>query len=147
MFIWIVSSILLIGNVLPAYWIGTVHQRGSLDVMKPLQQIADQYPHNSSFLFLTPCHATPMYSHLHVNVTTRYLTCLPNLNNIDGYTDEADAFYLNPKNWVRNNYPSNKALPSHIIAFDVLEQFISDLLSRYVFIVNTDCFCINSNDL
>ena len=30
-----------------------------------------------SLLFLTPCHATPLYSHLHVPLATRFLDCSP----------------------------------------------------------------------
>jgi phosphatidylinositol glycan class B len=28
-------------------------------------------------LFLTPCHATPYYSHVHRNVSMRFLDCSP----------------------------------------------------------------------
>lgn len=71
-----------------------------------------------------------LFSHLHVNVTTRFLTCVPNLNEVDDYVDEADTFYNNPSAWLRVNYPPKGTLPSHIIMFDVLAPQLGDILSR-----------------
>lgn len=71
------------------------------------------------------------FSHIHINVTTRFLTCNPNLNNIQGYVDEADKFYENPNAWLRQHYPPNSTLPSHIICFDNLVPIIgNDILTR-----------------
>ncbi|XP_022904245.1 GPI mannosyltransferase 3 [Onthophagus taurus] len=130
-FVWIISIIILLGNVIPGLYLSLIHQRGTLDVMQPLQEIAEKQPDKANFLFLTPCHSTPLYSHLHVNVTTRYLKCVPNLNDIKNYKDEADVFYSGQNIWIRQHYPAHKPLPSHIIAFDVLIDSISDILSMY----------------
>lgn len=71
------------------------------------------------------------FSHLHVNVSARFLTCEPNFDKtVNNYIDEADQFYNNPSIWLRKNYPANGTLPSHVICFDVLKPFISDLMSR-----------------
>ncbi|KAK9874771.1 hypothetical protein WA026_005578 [Henosepilachna vigintioctopunctata] len=129
--IWLVAAILLIGNLVPMYYLGMVHQRGSLDVMTSLRDIAQKDPANTSFLFLMPCHSTPMYSHLHVNVTLRYLTCKPNLNGTGDYVDEVTLFYRDPNAWLRTNYPPKGKLPSYIITYDNLVPRISDILSRY----------------
>jgi hypothetical protein len=72
-----------------------------------------------------------VFSHLHVNVTAKFLTCEPNFNGTSYYIDEADQFYNNPGLWIRTHYPPNGTLPSHIICFDVLKPMISDILSRY----------------
>lgn len=98
--------------------------------MSTLRGIAKANPEETNFLFLMPCHSTPLYSHLHVNVTARFLTCEPNFKNEDKYRDEADGFYLNPPVWLRSNVPPNGTLPSHIISFDVLIPEIQDILSR-----------------
>ncbi|VEN61997.1 unnamed protein product [Callosobruchus maculatus] len=129
--VWVVAAVIFFGNAMPAWYLGMVHQRGTLDVMKPLREIAQKDPNNTHFLFLMPCHSTPLYSHLHVNVTTRFLTCLPNFNNVEGYIDEADHFYFSPIKWLRQYYPPNGVLPSHIIIFDNLEPFVKDILTRY----------------
>ncbi|KAJ8914945.1 hypothetical protein NQ315_002468 [Exocentrus adspersus] len=129
--IWVVTGIIFVGNVVPAWYLGMVHQRGTLDVMEPLREISMTNVKETSLLFLMPCHSTPMYSHLHVNVTTRYLTCLPNLNSIENYIDEADLFYNDPSQWLRLNFPVNGTLPSHVICFDVLVPYISVILSGY----------------
>ncbi|XP_050498067.1 GPI mannosyltransferase 3 isoform X2 [Diabrotica virgifera virgifera] len=129
--IWLVAVVIFIGNLGPAWYLGMVHQRGTLDVMTPLREVSKQNLPDTSLLFLMPCHSTPLYSHLHVNVTARFLTCLPNFSNIENYVDEADAFYKSPIDWLRQNYPPNGTLPSHIISYDVLVPSISNILSRY----------------
>ncbi|XP_065157206.1 GPI mannosyltransferase 3-like [Atheta coriaria] len=129
--VWLVAVVLLVGNALPAIYFSTMHQKGNLEVMTPLREIANKDPENTNILFLMPCHSTPLYSHLHTNVTVRFLTCLPNLSKVDNYQDEADYFYKNPSTWIRNNYPPNKPLPSHIVSFDALLPHLSDILSRY----------------
>lgn len=63
-------------------------------------------------------------------MTTRFLTCLPNLSKVDDYVDEADVFYKNPSDWLRQNYPPQGTLPSHLIMFDILAPQLSDVLSR-----------------
>ncbi|XP_018333456.1 GPI mannosyltransferase 3 isoform X2 [Agrilus planipennis] len=70
-------------------------------------------------------------NHLHVNVSTRFLTCEPNLKKSVTYIDETENFYKNPNKWLRDEYPPKGPLPSHIVAFDVLVPFIKDILSRY----------------
>ncbi|XP_044756159.1 GPI mannosyltransferase 3 [Coccinella septempunctata] len=131
-----VAFILFIGNAVPAYYLGMVHQRGSLDIMPHLREIAQKDPSNTSFLFLMPCHSTPMYSHLHINVTTRFLTCNPNFNGAEIKDDEVTEFYNSPNKWLRQHYPPNGTLPSHIITFNSLVPRISDILSRYKTIVD-----------
>lgn len=129
--IWFVAGGIFIGNVIPAVFFSTIHQRGTIDVMVPLREIAMNNPQNVSFLFLMPCHSTPLYSHLHINITTRFLTCEPNLEKKDNYVDEADLFYNNPSWWLQKHYHPSELLPSHVILFDSLEYRISDFLRRY----------------
>lgn len=72
-----------------------------------------------------------IFSYLHVNVSSRFLTCEPNFNASNtNYLDESEIFYNNPNVWLRQNYPPNGTLPSHIISFDILAAGISDILSR-----------------
>ncbi|DBA83269.1 TPA: hypothetical protein ACH3X2_006772 [Trebouxia sp. C0005] len=53
-----------------------VHQRGQIDVMRYLAEEAKLQP-SMHVLFLTPCHATPYYSHVHSNITMDFLDCSP----------------------------------------------------------------------
>lgn len=133
--IWIVTGVILSANIVPAWYMGVVHQRGTLDVMPILRDIANGDIKNTSILFLMPCHSTPLYSHLHCNVTTKFLTCEPNLENKEKYVDEAEQFYNNPNVWLRMNYPPDGNLPSHIVTFDSLVPSIKDILSRLLFII------------
>ncbi|XP_055636618.1 GPI mannosyltransferase 3 [Toxorhynchites rutilus septentrionalis] len=135
--VWFCALVLLICNAIPAGYLSRIHQRGTLDVMTTLQSIAhnyrDEFDQPAKFIVLMPCHSTPHLSHIHQNVTMRFLHCEPNFQNAEEYLDEADMFYKDPSGWIRKNLPvyPRSALPSHVIAFDVLEPQISDFLSNY----------------
>ncbi|GFS74362.1 GPI mannosyltransferase 3 [Nephila pilipes] len=88
---------------------------------------------DSKVLFLMPCHSTPYYSYIHQNISMKFLTCQPNLNKIDNYTDEADSFFENPKLWLAQNYEQNsvQCMPSHIVIFDTLYIHVKDFLEQY----------------
>lgn len=63
----------------------------------------------------------------------RFLRCEPNFSEDHVYIDEADTFYKDPISWLRRNIPVHprSAMPSHVIAFDVLEPEIKDFLANY----------------
>lgn len=115
-------------NTVVLVYLGQHHQIGSTSVMSDLATI----PQNSSLLFLMPCHSTPLYSHLHVNVTTRILTCEPNLHGVSNYIDEADEFYENPDKWLDKTFSSksNVKLPTHIVIFDSLSNKLQTFLTK-----------------
>lgn len=75
----------------------------------------------------------PLSSHVHANVSMRFLTCEPNLTKKDNYVDEADQFYENPMKWIRSHLPVNpvSALPTHVVLYDTLAPRVSDFLSIY----------------
>ena len=50
--------------------------RGQIDAMHYLADEAKLQP-NMNVLFLTPCHATPYYSHIHSNISMEFLDCSP----------------------------------------------------------------------
>lgn len=59
----------------------------------------------------------------------RFLTCEPNLLGASNYTDEADLFYHDPKEWLRKEYMhAGQSWPSIVVYFDVLHKEISDTL-------------------
>ncbi|XP_054732048.1 GPI mannosyltransferase 3 [Anastrepha obliqua] len=135
--LWFSALVIVFGNALPAWYLSTVHQKGPLDVMTPIQKIArdfrDENEHRASILFLMPCHSTPYYSHVHENITMRFLTCEPNLQNKPNYVDEADQFYQSPVHWLRSHIPSypRTAMPSHIVLYQPLAPIISEFLVSY----------------
>ncbi|XP_066593990.1 GPI mannosyltransferase 3 [Prorops nasuta] len=126
-------ALLVLSNVVPGIYLCLIHQRGSLDVMKVMQEELNyENITDPNILFLTPCHATPLYSHLHMNVTIRFLTCEPNLEGKEFYMDEADQFFMQPMEWLKENYINqNVSNPSHIVTFDHLIPKISDYLEEY----------------
>jgi len=119
-------------NIIVLIYLGRYHQIGSIRVMPYLTKI----PQNSTLLFLMPCHSTPLYSHLHLNISARFLTCEPNLNNISNYTDEADIFYENPMKWLDESYSAEsnnslpRSLPTHIVMFEALSNTVHEFLTK-----------------
>ena len=117
-------GIVLVLNVPLAIYLSVVHQRGTMDVISHLAATVNQEGNDgSSLLFLMPCHSTPYYSHLHQNVSMRFLTCEPNLGQ-ENYVDEAEAFYSHPIRWLMQEYPEEEgpaaAFPNKIVLFDSL---------------------------
>lgn len=133
-FVWFIAITLLVGNAVPAWYLGLVHQRGTLDVMPQLAKLLrESQEKEPSVTFLMPCHSTPYYSHIHQNVTMNFLTCEPNLKNATNYKDEAELFYENPMKWIEFNIPVHpiEELPQFVVMFDVLEPRILQFLSVY----------------
>lgn len=126
--------LLIVTNVFPGLYFCLIHQRGSLDVMKVIREdISHSNYTESTVLFLTPCHATPLYSHLHKNITTKILTCEPNLNATDNYMDEADRFFAGPMRWLSDNYINveRNKMPTHVILFDSISPKITKFLQNF----------------
>lgn len=133
-FVWFIAITLLVGNAVPAWYLGFVHQRGTLDVMPQLAKLLRASEEKEpSVTFLMPCHSTPYYSHVHLNVTMNFLTCEPNLKNATNYRDEAEIFYEDPMKWIEFNIPVHpiEELPQFVVIFDVLEPRILQFLSVY----------------
>ncbi|XP_055690677.1 GPI mannosyltransferase 3 [Lutzomyia longipalpis] len=135
--IWTVVVALLVGNALPAGYLGLYHQKGTTEVMPVLAKIAREYKtadgERANILFLMPCHSTPLYSHIHANVTLRFLTCEPNLTDDPNYEEEAETFYRNPSSWLDSHVPAYplSEMPSHVVLFDSLKPQIGTFLSNY----------------
>lgn len=122
------GSLTVLLNTIVLIYLGRYHQIGSTSVMSILATI----PQNSTILFLMPCHSTPLYSHIHLNITTKILTCEPNLSEVSNYIDEADVFFQNPKKWLEESYTfgNNNNLPTHIVMFDVLSNKLQTFLTK-----------------
>jgi len=127
-------AILVCSNVVTGLFFSMIHQRGTLTIMEILR---DEITHSNTSLtdtlILTPCHSTPLYSHLHVNTPIRFLTCEPNLSNSEDYVDEADQFFANATVWLDDNYVNNRTvtLPTYVIVFDNVASEISEFLRTY----------------
>lgn len=101
-----IMQYLLATNIPIALYFGLIHQGGSLKIMTDLEgkiQSSCVPDCNGQVLFLMPCHATPLYAHLHVNVSVQYVECLPNLQEKLNYHDENDLFFAHPTSWLNEN--------------------------------------------
>lgn len=119
---------LLLTNIPAALYTGLLHQRGTLMIIDKLRaSLESRCPEGCQgiALFLTPCHASPLYSHIHENISTKFLTCLPNLDGVKNYADEQSQFYEDPAEWLHENMNvrnRGSPLPHHIIMFDTLYE-------------------------
>lgn len=135
--IWAAVIVIFVANFVPAGYLGYVHQQGTMKVMDRLADVAHNYKTSQGvapkIFFMMPCHSTPYYSHIHANVSMRFLSCEPNFDNEPKYVDEADKFFEAPMVWIRKNLPVHpiSALPTHVVVFDTLAPRISDFLSIY----------------
>ncbi|CAH0393990.1 unnamed protein product [Bemisia tabaci] len=102
---------------------GMFHQIGALTILNKVP-----VKPNTNLLILTPCHSTPLYSHIHANISIRFLTCEPNLKTLPNYSDEADRFYEDPLKWLQEEFRNGTNLPSHIISFERLSDPILPFL-------------------
>ncbi|XP_026474238.1 GPI mannosyltransferase 3-like [Ctenocephalides felis] len=146
----IVCAIMLF-NLLPMYYFSWIHQSGTTLLMPALLKTVENYSRSNAvppnLLFLMPCHSTPYYSHIHQNLSMRFLTCEPDIK-YNGIEDEADVFYQNPQKWLDINYFNviddeckssscigrqniKDKLPTHLIMFDELQNRIHKSLKHY----------------
>jgi len=130
-------AVLLLFNIPIALYFSLFHQRGSISVMSYIQTL-DMNRH--SVHFLMPCHSTPYYSHVHQNISMRFLDCSP--SNEINYLDEAERFKMDPLTFVSNYYhlddPKTRShsLPSHFVLFS---SFLPSLESFFKRISYHEC--------
>ncbi|KAL6074811.1 glycosylphosphatidylinositol anchor biosynthesis, variant 2 [Balamuthia mandrillaris] len=139
-----VIFVVMVGQVVPALYLSVVHQRGPLQVMRYLREehAAGRLRNDSAVHFLTPCHATPFYSHLHAPIPMQFLTCEPPPTGqlTHEYKDESDLFFEDPASFLATYYPPNisinsngeviNMLPTHIVTFPGVAQLIANFLQH-----------------
>ncbi|CAG5855545.1 unnamed protein product [Menidia menidia] len=130
---------LLVSNLVLALYTGLIHQRGTLDVMSHVRALCDVSDPQPDILFLMPCHSTPFYSHIHCPLKMRFLECPPDLGE-EGYFDEAERFFNEPLQWLKDSFPYKSSLPTHVALFDVLEKEISVFLKGNNFVRTAEIF-------
>jgi GPI mannosyltransferase 3 len=107
---------LVLTNMILGLYFSRVHKRGAVNVVHYLRKQA--YEGNvTSILFLMPCHSTPFYSHIHLPIPMRYISCEPPLgipqSERSTYKDETDLLYLYPNEFFATFFPKqigNKTL-------------------------------------
>ena len=110
-------------NLPLALYLSLVHQRGVVDLSLWL----GHQPHIKDVILLTPCHSAPLYSHAHnTNTTIHYLSCLPDMEGLTDYRDEAELFYRDPGVKFREKYSNYQC----IVIFDVLHHQLKETLQE-----------------
>jgi len=127
----LLKTIFVALNITGALYLSTVHQRGVVDAALYIGQKGQELTvkgEECNILFLMPCHSTPLYSHIHHNLSLRFLECTPNLNEDPSYREEADTFFSDPQHMIQN---LEKPPPDILIFFDVLQPSISRYLEDF----------------
>lgn len=86
-------------NVILTLYLSLVHQSGPHAATRHLSTLKD----SNGILFLTPCHGTQFYSHIHWNIPMKFLECPPNLGNDSSVKDNSDLFVKRPLQWISDN--------------------------------------------
>ncbi|KAJ2158088.1 glycosylphosphatidylinositol anchor biosynthesis [Coemansia sp. RSA 552] len=136
---------LVLTNVPVALYTCIVHQRGVIDVMALLRTGARAGAVNSVG-FLMPCHSTPFYSHMHVDIPMWFLSCEPPLvrDAVDTHYWEADDFERDPNGFMAAIFAESDAdlkylapptsrrqprtRPSHLVLYDATARRANETL-------------------
>lgn len=143
----VVLLLLLLVNIVIAFYASQVHQRGVIDVTHYIRQKHERRLEmddlaKTSVGFLMPCHSTPWRSHfIYPGVDAWALTCEPPLDipldRRNSYLDEADQFYLDPSSWLESHMASptdhseeklKRDWPEYVVFFEQLEPTIRNTL-------------------
>ena len=107
-------------NVGVGLYFSLIHQRAPISVTRFLAEHVGT-PSVTSIDFLTNCHATPFYSHIHKPIPMRFLDCSPQFNGSELVGDrsntDSERFLLNPLDFTESYYEDSN-FPSHIVIFD-----------------------------
>ena len=128
-------ALIIISNTMMGFYFSRIHKRGVVHTIEWLREEAYK-GHVSSIVFLMPCHSTPYYSHIHLDIPMRYITCEPPLGYVllllthtyptffsipkadrKHYQDETDLLYSSPSSFFSNYFSKqvgNKTLEGTI---------------------------------
>lgn len=123
---------LLVINAPAAFYFSRIHQSAPLILMDKLNKINTERGIRSIH-FLTNCHATPFYSHIHdANVEMRQLDCSPHLVNgkLSREETEHSNFLANPLHFTQLFYERN-VMPQFIVIFDIHENVLLKFLNQH----------------
>jgi phosphatidylinositol glycan class B len=145
----IVVCFLVLCNVILAYYVSQVHQRGVVDVIHYIRERHEDRLQKEGLNSTTtagifmPCHSTPWRSHLvYSGIDIWALTCEPPIgvpmDARESYMDEADYFYADPSIWIEQNMvplkgksgQGQRQWPENLIFFDQLEPKIRWILEK-----------------
>ncbi|XP_060570497.1 GPI mannosyltransferase 3-like [Ruditapes philippinarum] len=121
--------ILLVTNIPAAMYFSLIHQRGTILVMKYIHDASLE--RNVDVMFLMPCHSTPYYSYIHRNISMNFITCEPNLERKENYTDSGEIFFNDPVGWLKKEYGmTSRPWPSHLVYFSPLQKQLGLYLTQ-----------------
>ncbi len=162
-------TLVVIPNIVASLYLSIWHQAGPICVMDHLRReihgpTSDEKRRHEkpSIHFLTPCHATPMYSHLHMNVSVWYPDCSPQ-NRVKTVGSESfqliqadtakfvDCLYGQSLDEMKSTrckqdsfnlgVVSNRLkLPSYMVMFQSTAAKLEFFLAKNAFVVSKSCW-------
>jgi len=115
--------VIIFANVPCIIWCSLVARRGLVEVTSTLHDMGSRHHQQNSspanIWILNTCYSMPLYSHVHANVSLRFLTCWPNLNYDPKYKEEDDLFYADPEKWIKEEN-LHSTPPTHVVLFQNL---------------------------
>ncbi|ETV98750.1 hypothetical protein, variant 2 [Aphanomyces invadans] len=121
-----VVSLLVAANGAAAVYFSRFHQRGPLDV---LDYLAAHVGPTDSIDFLLPCHATPLYSHLHLNIPLWFPTCTPSEREVGS---PSDALRQDPLAFATARYAATP-LPTYVVMYSSSAAALAESLAAWKF--------------
>ncbi|KAJ6226426.1 gpi mannosyltransferase 3 [Anaeramoeba flamelloides] len=143
-FFWSVLILLILIQVFSSAYFGMIHQRGRVTVMNFLSDEANSYQMDNKemdVMFLTQCHATPWYSHIHKNISMSFPDCSPRLKELNnlGKVPDSQFFEEQTLKYVTKKFANIGNDPTHIVTFDNFWIKMKDFLeSKNYKICNTN---------
>ncbi|XP_064477258.1 GPI mannosyltransferase 3-like [Ornithodoros turicata] len=126
------AALLAVGFFPPALYLGSVHQRGQVEVMNHIANLTAR-DKDASVFFIMPCHSTPYFSHVHRRIKMLFVTCEPNLQGVKDYKDESERFFKDPERGVKGLM--SWGYPKYIVFYDTFYKhmlsFVADSDYQY----------------
>lgn len=116
-----------------------MHQTGTTRILTALERHVQTdlargtAARDISVLLAMPCHATPLYSWLHVNVDLRFPDCSPHgfrPSGNQGQPSETDVFVRKPAAYIAKEL-SGRRPPNYVVMFDSTWPRVTDQLVGY----------------
>jgi len=142
--------VVVVPNIAAAAYFSIVHQSGPYHTLRHLSDrlsvtsVVQEQNHVLTIDFLTECHSTPFYSHLHTQegqankVNLRLLDCSPTFNASTSLfsrdTTPSARFIENPLVFVKDRYAAQENVPGIIVIFVEELELLRDFLTSLQFV-------------
>ncbi|CAJ0577511.1 unnamed protein product, partial [Mesorhabditis spiculigera] len=129
----LVTTVIIAVNTALIFYFALWHQVGPFAAARFVSKDAAVISGQARVITLMPCFSLPEYAYFHDRLQTfRSLDCTPpviahNQTSVEGWKDEADAFYEDPRTWVNINRDMVGSM-THAVMYENIYQLLEPLL-------------------